>query len=98
MSAKPDSALPFMANLIDEWTAARRALAEVERAEHPDITDRHGRVWIWKGHGDLYTHDETLACPMAWIAELGLPPVTLATNRNYSELCHICRSEWGGAS
>lgn len=41
--------------MLDEWAAARAALAEMERAEHPDITDARGRVWSW-WRGDLYRH------------------------------------------
>lgn len=80
--------------LIAEWRAARVVLAELERAEHPDITDAYGRVWAWKGRGDIYTHDRTLAIPQAWIDSYGLPSATLADNPNYGRLCATCRQHW----
>lgn len=88
--------IPAMQRLIADWQAARAALAAYERAEHPDLTDRYGRVWTWRGRGDLYVHDDTLAFPRDSItgAGLGLPSPRLADNPNYSKLCDICRSEW----
>jgi hypothetical protein len=80
--------------LVREWQTARAALAEVERAEHPDVVDRFGRVWSWVS-GDLYRHD----C-LAWTLDMvhdrhcGLPPAKLADNPNYTSLCSICTSEW----
>lgn len=79
--------------LVADWTEARRELAELERAEHPDITDRYGRVWTWLA-GELYRHDETLAFPKAMIDGARLPSPDLANNPNYSKLCATCRSEW----
>lgn len=79
--------------LLAEWTRARAALRELERTEHPDITDPHGRVWTWVD-GDLYEHDETLAFPADRIPGAGLPSPALADNPNYHRLCSICRSQW----
>jgi hypothetical protein len=78
---------------IVEWRAIRAELAALERAEHPDITDRHGRVWSW-WKGDLYRHDDTLAVPADLVADWGLPGARLADNPNYAGLCDICRSGW----
>src|SRR5690242_3156406 len=50
--------------LIEQWQEARRLLAEIEQAEHPDVTDGYGRVWRWRGRGDLYVHDDALAFPL----------------------------------
>jgi hypothetical protein len=78
--------------LIDEWRAARSELAEIERAEHPDIIDHHGRIWTWIS-GDLYRHCQ-LAWPERFIrAPHGLPSPRLADNPNY-RLCEICTKEW----
>jgi hypothetical protein len=89
-----DPGIAAVAGLLGEWRAARHAFAEMERAEHPDIIDQHGRVWTWRG-GDLYAHDDTLAFPKALIdGGLGLPSAALADNPNYSRLCAICRSAW----
>lgn len=83
--------------LIAEWQAARAALAELERSEHPDVTDRHGRIWTWRG-GDLYTHDNTLAAPLDFVTSptLGLPKPQCAENPNYARLCSVCRQDWPG--
>ncbi|MFH8805258.1 hypothetical protein ACH4F6_37910 [Streptomyces sp. NPDC017936] len=70
--------------LIDEWRTAREALAELERAEHPDITDRFGRVWTWKtGRGDIYVHDG-MAFPRAFLEDdaVGLPSQAVLDNPN----------------
>lgn len=82
----------WASNAVDAWQQARRDVREWERAEHPDITDRFGRVWVWKD-GDLYTHDDTLAFPRAFLDDrIGLPRPGLADdNPNYSRLCDICR-------
>lgn len=81
--------------MINSWQDARRELAGLDAAEHPDVTDRFGRVWAWKS-GDLYTHDGTLAFPRKFIDDesLGLPSAQLADNPNYSRLCTTCRSDW----
>lgn len=65
------------------------------RAEYPDLTDRHGRVWTWYA-GDLYTHDDTLTMPRTWVESpaIRLPSPRLVRNPNYGRLCDICRSEW----
>lgn len=81
--------------LINEWQSARLALQEIERSEHPDITDRYGRVWAWKSK-DLYVHDGCLAFPEHMIQDLGLPSPVLASNPNY-RLCEICTKEWARA-
>lgn len=79
-------------SVIDEWRTARADLAAIERAEHPDIVDHHGRVWVWES-GDLYVHDS-----LAWTGQMiraphGLPYARLADNPNY-KLCEICTKEW----
>lgn len=63
--------------------------------DRPDITDRHGRVWVWKS-GSLYTHDDTLTIPESFIHDerVGLPSPNLAGNPAYAKLCDICRSQW----
>lgn len=81
------------ASLVGEWLQARAELQAVERAAHPAITDRFGRVWTWK-IDDLYTHDGTLCFPSDMIASAGLPSTRCADNPNYANLCDICRSEW----
>lgn len=76
--------------MIDNWQAARAELAAIERAEHPDITDHHGRVWTW-WKGDLYRH-----CSLAWTRGMvldgrhGLPTEKARSNPNY-HLCAVCR-------
>lgn len=75
--------------LIAEWQGARAAVAELERAAHPDIVDHHGRAWAW-WKGDLYRH-----CGMAWPRAMvedathGLPSEAARTNPNYS-FCGTC--------
>jgi hypothetical protein len=80
----------MMAEKIAEWLGLRAEIAALEQTEHPDLTDRHGRVWIW-WQGDLYRH-----CGMAFPEELirtaGLPSETVRTNPNY-DLCEICRGD-----
>jgi hypothetical protein len=80
---------------LAEWQALRRELAATERREHPDIIDRYGRIWEWRG-GELYTHDGTLAFPVDFVTHPGLrlPKVECADNPNYWRLCSICRQEW----
>lgn len=82
--------MQFVADLVSEWQAARAELAELERAEHPDITDRFGRVWTW-WKGDLYRHCG-LAFPRHFLTEegrIGLPTKVALDNQNY-DLCAIC--------
>lgn len=98
--------------LIADWQAARAELAAIERAEHPDITDHHGRVWTWKpGRGDVYVHDG-MAFPKDFLTEpghIGLPTQKVLDNPNYGHLCAIClngrtrnvpdcKPEWGPCS
>lgn len=77
-------------NAIHRWMELRVELAAVERAEHPDIVDRHGRTWTWAGSSDLYRH-----CGMCWTASMvrdprnGLPKESVISNPNY-DLCDIC--------
>jgi hypothetical protein len=93
--------------LIGEWQTARATLAELERAEHLDITDRHGRVWTW-WKGDIYRHCGN-AAPADMINQFGLPSQRVLDNPNYGELCGIrldgrernvpdCWPEWGPCS
>jgi len=85
-----------MTNLLNELAAIRSQLAEIDRAEHPDITDRFGRVWVWRS-GDFYAHDDALCFPWYWITStehpINLPSSTLADNPNY-RLCKICTQDW----
>jgi hypothetical protein len=82
-----------MTEKIARWLDLRQQIAELDRASHPDITDRYGRVWVWSS-GDLYVHDETIAISRDWIASWGLPARGLADrNPNYAKLCGICRHE-----
>lgn len=86
------AATETVGRLIGEWQAARAALAEMERAEHPDITDRHGRVWTWKpDRGDVYVHDG-LAWPRRFVEDgrIGLPSQAVLDNPNYGHLCTTC--------
>ena len=82
--------------LIEEWQEVRRQLATHAAAEHPDITDRYGRIWAWAGRGDLYAHDATLAYPRRLVEhpDLGLPAAHLGENPNYARLCAACRAHW----
>lgn len=73
--------------LIASWQSARAALAEIERAEHPDIVDRHGRTWTWVSK-DLYRHCGN-AAPKDMINDFGLPRQSALDNPNY-DLCDIC--------
>ena len=78
-----------VSQMIADWQAIRAELAEIEASEHLDITDQHGRVWVWWS-GDLYRH-----CQMAWPesmvrAEHGLPTDSVKSNPNY-QLCTICQ-------
>lgn len=74
--------------LIGRWTSARAELAAIERAEHPDIVDQHGRTWTWFGRSDTYRHCGT-ACPVDMIDAFGLPSQRALDNPNYV-LCGIC--------
>jgi hypothetical protein len=74
--------------LIDRWTSAREELAAIERAEHPDIVDQHGRTWTWRGRGDLYRHCGN-AAPDHMINDFGLPAQSALDNPNY-DLCDVC--------
>jgi hypothetical protein len=84
------------AKMVSDWLQLRADLAAVERAEHPDLTDHHGRVWTWVA-GDLYRH-----CGMAWPRHSiedtrhGLPSATVRANPNY-DLCDICKGVTGSA-
>lgn len=78
---------------VDNWRFYRQQLEEIERAEHPDVTDGYGRTWRWFGRGRTYVHDDSLAYSIAWIPHLGLPAAAVADNPNY-RLCGICRSAW----
>lgn len=77
------------------WLEARAALRALDVAEHPDLTDRYGRTWVWKD-GDLYVHDGLMAWTSTMILrqDIGLPAQSLARNPNYAGLCGICRQEW----
>jgi hypothetical protein len=86
--------IPFMVAGIQKWQAARAALAEMERAERPDVTDGYGRTWQWFGRADTYAHDGLLAHSLDEIPHLGLPGPALADNPNYDGLCGICRTRW----
>lgn len=83
----------YVGRKLAEWIALRDGIAAIEKAEHPDFTDKYGRVWTWE-HDDVYSHDETLAFPFDMIGDLGLPRPECADNPNYAKLCVICRAEW----
>lgn len=74
-------------SIVAQWREARAELRVLEEAEHPDITDRFGRVWTW-WKGDLYRHCGC-AIPERWVAEWGRPMLALLDNPNY-HLCEIC--------
>lgn len=80
-----------MGPLINAWQALRKALAETEAAEHPDVTDALGRVWVWKS-GDVYVHD-SMAWPLVMVASplVGWPAPGLLDNPNY-RWCPACRA------
>jgi hypothetical protein len=82
-----------VSTLIDQWQQARAELEKIERAEHPDVTDAYGRIWRWRGRGNLYVHDDALAFPLHMIKGLSLPSASLADNPNY-DLCATCRQNW----
>jgi hypothetical protein len=83
-----------VSNLLRQLVYTRALLRELEAAEHPDITDRFGRVWTWRDE-DIYAHDV-----MAWSLDsithpdVRLPPAELASNPNYASLCAVCTSAW----
>lgn len=89
----PAHPLAGLFDRIAEWNERAEAFLAERGARHPDVTDRHGRVWTWKS-GDLYTHDDTLAFPRDMIDGLSLPPAALSENLNYAGLCETCRSHW----
>ena len=79
-------------DLMAQWQKARAQLAEIERREHPDIIDGHGRAWTWIGRGDVYRHDGA-AFSEDWIREegrIGLPSQRVLDNPNYGHLCDTC--------
>src|SRR5689334_4293693 len=80
-------AVETVGNLVASWQAVRAELHEIERSEHPDITDRFGRVWTWKSK-DLYRHCGT-ACDVDMIPQFCLPSQRALDNPNY-DLCEIC--------
>lgn len=75
--------------IISKWMDACAQLAEMDRAEHADISDHYGRVWAW-WKGEMYRH-----CAMAWPLEFildrshGLPNERVLNNPNY-RLCATC--------
>lgn len=74
----------------------RMKLREITtKRSHPDITDRFGRVWVWKDR-DLYVHDGLIAIPENFVRDpdIQLPNRKLRGNPNYAGLCEICTSEW----
>jgi len=76
--------------LIDEWFAARAAIHATEKAEHPDVTDALGRVWVWS-QGDLYRHD-SMCWPLAATTNpnIGWPHRAVLDNPNY-QWCETCK-------
>lgn len=83
--------VPTMLGRLD---AIRAELHRLERDEHPDITDHHGRVWVWRSH-DRYVHDG-MSAPREFILDgrVGLPQAGLTErNQNYADLCSVCRRE-----
>lgn len=96
MTSQPGP-LDVISGMMDRWRELRAELAAIEQAEHPDVTDRHGRTWVW-WKGDLYRHDGHLAFPLEMIVHprFGLPAPRLADNPNYPNLCETCRGQWPG--
>lgn len=80
--------------LIASWQESRRALRAIEEAEHLDVTDALGRVWVW-WKGELYCHDG-MAWPLGHVTDprIGWPSKEALQNPNY-QWCSICL---GGAS
>jgi hypothetical protein len=75
--------------LLASWQQSRAALRVIEEAEHPDVTDAFGRVWVWKDK-DLYTHDG-MAWPLGHVTnkKMSLPTDQALQNPNY-QWCSIC--------
>jgi hypothetical protein len=87
---------------VTEWQALRTVIAEMEVAEHPDITDSLGRVWTWipGGARDRDGNDTSTLCGhdgMAWPREhveqpgIGWPRADVLGNPNY-RWCELCRA------
>ncbi|WP_394436180.1 hypothetical protein [Streptomyces sp. SGAir0957] len=96
-------------DLIARWMVAREELAALEQAEHPDVTDRLGRVWTWRS-GDQYGHCG-LNSPRCCLEDgvIFLPTQPCLDNPNYAHFCDICldgrtrnvpacKPEWGPCS
>lgn len=90
----------LVAATVAEWQRLRAQIAEIERAEHPDITDSYGRVWTWfageqrlKYSDELYVHCGMVASTDpdsgVYLHRHGLPTQAALDNQNY-ELCEIC--------
>lgn len=82
-----------VAGLVEIWQATRAELRAIEQAEHPDLTDQFGRVWLYRSR-DLYVHDGLIAATADVVASphLELPAPGLADrNPNYAGLCQVCR-------
>lgn len=78
----------MMGPLINQWRALHVALRAERAAEHPDVTDALGRVWVWKS-GDVYVHD-SMAWPLAMVTgPVGWPAPLLLDNPNY-RWCPAC--------
>lgn len=86
-TAEPTPPSRAINHMIAEWQLARRALADIDRAEHPDVTDKFGRTWTW-WKGELYRHCGN-AAPEDMISHFELPTQRALDNPNYS-LCDIC--------
>jgi hypothetical protein len=100
MSEREQAARGIVAvrGMLADWYVARAELRAIEEAEHPAFADRFGRLWTWVS-GDLWHHDDTLACTRDMIDALtALPPEKLRSNPNYWQLCDICRSRWRDTS
>lgn len=80
-------AIQTVNHLINRWQTTRKMLMDTERSEHPNVTDRHGRVWVWVSK-DLYRHCGN-AVPKFMIDQFGLPTQRALDNPNY-DLCSIC--------
>jgi hypothetical protein len=80
-----------VSKMVEEWRSIREEIRRLEELQHSPITDKYGRVWVWKDM-DLYTH-----CGMAWPKSAldnpdhyGLPTKGALDNPNY-QFCEICK-------
>ena len=75
---------PAVSEMIEKWISVRAELEALERAEHPDITDKYDRVWVWKSK-ELYTH-----CGMAWTQGMIDKGLFTLPRVHYAGMCSTC--------